>query len=335
MISILQHIQYLILHHDCVVVPGLGAFVARYVGASFTPDGTSLTAPGRELGFNALLSHDDGLLTGSVTRREGVSYECARSAVEREVELIHRRLRHEGSVSLDRIGILSLNGHGAIEFAPAAESAIHSLPFCGFTTLTLHPAAQHTEETQEPIILEVDTRKNRKNWLGQRAISALKYAASVAVAFGIGLTMLTPLSPDNVDKASLSAPIEKVVNLDDDNANEYANREIKLYVPDAEEATAVVPMKTAANGTVDLSQNYASAPKYYVIVASTTSLKEARRYVRHNSTAKYPLQILPADGRYRVFAASGDDFEKMSAFRNTDAAFAKANPNAWVYTLER
>lgn len=334
MISILQHIQYLILHHDCVVVPGLGAFVARYVGALFSADGATLTAPCRELGFNALLSHDDGLLVGSVTRREGVSYECARSAVEREVELINRRLRHEGSLTLDRIGILSLNEHGAIEFAPATDSAIHALPFYGLTTLTLKPTVQ-IEAEKQPVILEVDTRENNRKRFGRRAISALKYAASVVVAFGLGLTMLTPVSPDNVDKASLSAPIEKVVNLGNENSENCADREIKLYVPDAEEATAVVPMKTAANGTVDLSENYAAAPKYYVIVASTTSLKEARRYVKYNSTAKYPLQILPADGRYRVFAASGDDFDKMSDFRTADVSFANANPNAWVYTLER
>lgn len=337
MISILQHIQYLVLHHDCVVIPGLGAFVARYVGATFSEDCSSIIAPHRELGFNALLSHDDGILIGSVTRRERVSYECARSAVEREVELINRRLRHEGSLMLDRIGTLTLNEHGAIEFSPATESPIFAQPFAGLTSISLQQIVtseqNDTVDDVQPLILHVDTHSENKKRIRRRALSAIKYAASVVIAFGLGITMLTPISPDKVDKASLSAPIESSKTQELSAADKYANCEINLYIPDEKEATATVPMKTAPDGTVIISNDTYSAPRYYVIVASTTSLKEARRYVKIHSTEKYPLQILPGKGRYRVFVASGNDFDEMSSFRKKDKQFAAANPNAWVYTL--
>ena len=30
MISMIEHIEYLMLSHDCVVVPGFGAFIAQH-----------------------------------------------------------------------------------------------------------------------------------------------------------------------------------------------------------------------------------------------------------------------------------------------------------------
>lgn len=345
MISILRHIQYLILSNDCVVVPGLGAFVARYQPAMLSADGLSITAPSRELTFNALLTHDDGLLTESVTRREGVSYECARSAVEREVELIQRRLRHEGTLTLDRIGALTLTDHGAIEFTPDSASPIVSLPYRGFTTLSLAPIA--APKVAEPVILEVDTTAEPVAAPRRRSafVSVLKYAASAAILVGVCLTMLTPISPDNVDMASFTAPAREpaaeTVISPEEMAASYADRTIFIAAPDPLEATAEVQPRqvTDINAVAD---NYAAAatekasatPRHYLVVASTSSMAEARRYVRRHSTQARPLSILPSDGRYRVYAASGDSREELLAMRTADAAFAAANPDAWVYSMK-
>ncbi len=319
-ISILEHIQYLIVSQDCVVIPGLGAFVSRYVPANFTSDGMSLQPPTRELGFNSSLTHDDGLLTSSITRREGVSYECARTAVEQEVELIQRRLRHEGSLNFPRIGTLTPSSYGALVFTPECINPVFALPMTGLPELFLNTAADSRTIDTKPIVLEVDTTSEEtpRRW-SHYAATAIKYAASAALLIGVCLTLLTPISPKNVDFASLQ-PVVNQSEASDFMPDEtkYAGRTIFIPQPDVQEATATVERKT---------------DKYFVIVASTTSLKEAKSYVRMHSTLKYPLQILTADGRYRVFAASGNDFGKMSDFRNADPAFAAANPNAWVYSL--
>ena len=76
MITICEHIEYLLRNHDCVIVPGWGAFIAQYQPASFTEDGQMLP-PSRLIGFNASISHQDGLLASSVMRREKISYDAA------------------------------------------------------------------------------------------------------------------------------------------------------------------------------------------------------------------------------------------------------------------
>ncbi len=320
MISIIEHIQYLIVNQECVVIPGLGAFVSRHVPASLNDDGSVMTPPSRELGFNSSLTHDDGMLIGSITRREGISYECARNAVEQEVELILRRLRHEGTIDLPRIGSLSLVSYGAIEFTPATDNPLVALPFCGLPLIQLLPetASGYNQEEEEPVILEVDMAeepRRRSNF----AIAALKYAASAALLVGVCMTLLTPISPKNVDFASLQPVMKSETSAEFmPEESKYAGRKIFISRPDPREATAEITR---------------TADKYYVIVASATSMKEARRYVRMHSTAKYPLQILQRDGRFRVYAASGNDFGAMSDFRKADAAFAAANPNAWIYSM--
>ena len=87
--TVILHIEYLLRHHECVVLPGWGAFIARRVPASFCMQGNVLmTPPSRGLAFNAELREDDGLLVSSMCRREKMSYPEAADYVRRQVEYI-------------------------------------------------------------------------------------------------------------------------------------------------------------------------------------------------------------------------------------------------------
>lgn len=79
------HITTLLRRNDCVVVPGVGAFVATHRQATVA-DGV-LTAPVREVSFNPALTYDDGLIASSVSRRLKISFEQARERVAAESAL--------------------------------------------------------------------------------------------------------------------------------------------------------------------------------------------------------------------------------------------------------
>lgn len=331
MISIIQHIQYLIVCHDCVVVPGLGAFVAQHIPASISPDGCSILPPSRELSFNPLLTHDDGLLVNSITRREGVSYECGRSAVSREVELIHRRLRHEGTLLLDRVGTLTLSGHGLMEFTPEKVNGVANLAYRGLFEIAARPLAAAGAETEPADVMSPAATAERLS-VRSRVREVMKYAASAVMLLGLGAIMMTPVSvPENFSFASLKPATPPVVErvFTEPAFSADNDREIVLYRA-GEDGRAEVTPKSA----VEEAGKIVAPARYYVIVASTSSLKEARRFVRLHSTKKFPLAILPSDGRYRVYAASGNDMAQMSAFRKADANFAASHPDAWIYTLK-
>ena len=63
--------------HDCVVIPGWGAFIANCSPARYDADREVMERPHRSIGFNASVSHNDGLLAQSLLRREGMDYDEA------------------------------------------------------------------------------------------------------------------------------------------------------------------------------------------------------------------------------------------------------------------
>jgi hypothetical protein len=63
MYSITRHIEYLVSRHDCVVVPGWGAFIAQYEPARIDAESGLIVPPSRAISFNQSVMHNDGLLT--------------------------------------------------------------------------------------------------------------------------------------------------------------------------------------------------------------------------------------------------------------------------------
>ena len=65
MIELAKHIEVLLLENDCVIVPGLGGFIAHRRQASFSERTGEFQPPLRTIGFNPQLVMNDGLLVQS------------------------------------------------------------------------------------------------------------------------------------------------------------------------------------------------------------------------------------------------------------------------------
>lgn len=118
MIQIDRHIEILLLDNDCVIVPGLGGFMAHHVCARYYPDTQTYLPPLRQLGFNAQLRINDSLLAQSYIEAYDISYPEALRRIEEEVVELKQMLHNQGYCELNDIGILRLNIDGNIEFEP-------------------------------------------------------------------------------------------------------------------------------------------------------------------------------------------------------------------------
>lgn len=330
--TIIDHIQYLITRHDCVVVSGLGAFVSQYTPACISADGRMLLPPSRLLVFNNVISHDDGLLVGSVARRQGISYEAAREEVSREVELLLHRIDLEGYVDLARIGRLSKSKGSALTFTPVGTGAIANIMYASLPAVRLQSAVGEEPAAEEPTILDVDTR--RHGAVGRRLRGVAKYAAAVAVLIAVGATLSTPVILDRtVDQASLSVP--KVSAPVKAKAPVVVKPAVQPVVADTvveikEEAPAIVKPEVVVVkdfGKYQPDETYC----HYIIVGSCASMREANRFIARKG-GKSNLKVLPSDGRYRVYAAASNDLDAAFEFKSTDAKFRSNYPDAWVYT---
>ena len=113
------------MHHDCVVVPGFGAFMINHEAARYDASAGIFLPPSRSLGFNPEVRHNDALLLGSISRREGISIEAARSALDNGLASLLHQMRMSGEVHIGRLGVFRQDSNTDL---PVFEPAMDSLP---------------------------------------------------------------------------------------------------------------------------------------------------------------------------------------------------------------
>ena len=87
-----RHIEILLLSNDCVIVPGLGGFMAHHVDARYDETDGTFLPPLRTLGFNPRLTMNDSLLVQSYIEAYDISYPEALRRIEAEVAEIRQHL---------------------------------------------------------------------------------------------------------------------------------------------------------------------------------------------------------------------------------------------------
>lgn len=130
------HIEYLLTRHDCIVVPGFGAFIKIYHAPKFNIATKLLSAPGCELRFNPALKEDDGLLAKSLARKSEISFREASDELSRIVNGVIATIEQQGEITVGRLGIVKQQPEGNLFFTPfktserqAADLGLVNVPF--------------------------------------------------------------------------------------------------------------------------------------------------------------------------------------------------------------
>lgn len=134
MIELKRHIEILLLDNDCVVVPGLGGFVAHHIDARYDARDGVYLPPLRTLGFNQKLDMNDSLLAQSYVEAYDMSYPEAMRMIDEEVGELKSALEKDGFYDLSDIGTLVLNADGRYEFDPC-ESGILTPSLYGLSSV--------------------------------------------------------------------------------------------------------------------------------------------------------------------------------------------------------
>lgn len=116
--NLARHIEWLLGENDCVIVPGLGGFIAHYTPARRIEAENRFLPPTRIIAFNPRLKINDGVLVQSYMQMEGVSFAQALNVVERDVEQLLSALHDAGRVVVGRIGELRYSLRGVYSFTP-------------------------------------------------------------------------------------------------------------------------------------------------------------------------------------------------------------------------
>ena len=176
---IAKYISDLLYRYDCVVVPDFGGFVANRIGAKVNNFTHTFSPPSKQLTFNSLLKHNDGLLANYIASSENISFEKASTAISLSVNRWKNVLQSK-SVKIENLGSLSLTENKKIVFEPLTTINYLTESF-GLSTIE-SPAISRYKQQVKP--LAASPRKEVK-----RGIPVfVKYAATVAILLTIGFS---------------------------------------------------------------------------------------------------------------------------------------------------
>lgn len=163
--AIEKHISNLLHQHDCVIIPGLGGFVANYMPAMV--DGELVKPPFKGLIWNRFLQHNDGLLANEIAKKSNVSYEIANQEIANFVSVVTSNLKDSKRYDFDLIGFLYHDSSGQIMFEFSGKNFLMNSFGLPIVKLTKIPVLQAVVEETKVIDLqlvseEVDKDKQAK-----------------------------------------------------------------------------------------------------------------------------------------------------------------------------
>ena len=310
MFSIIEHIDYLMTRHDCVAIPGWGAFIANYDSSRFDEAQEVMEHPRRSIGFNASAAHNDGLLAQSIMRREGLDYDEAMRFITDSVATFRQQLTMGCEVSMGRLGLFKLNEGQHIEFVPFEDDNAYDL-FYGLDDLEIKTVSVLEQERQEEESAVAAVVPKQRNLFSRKAC---QIAASVAVLIGLGVMLTTPIIVDrNHNMASISPEVSAP-----------QSQQLGMTVQQG-----VIPQvfETVENHPAIAKVGNASG-KYFMVIATLRNQQELDSFkAKYASLVPY-MKMLDYKGYTCVYVARSDDYNTLMSLRGE---LPESLRDVWIY----
>ncbi|TNF41509.1 MAG: SPOR domain-containing protein [Bacteroidetes bacterium] len=257
-------VKELLFRHDCVIIPGFGAFIGNYFPARIDRKEGLFEPPSRKITFNRHLTGNDGLLIGHISSVTGVGYGEARDIVNEWSAELRSRIMSDHPVTIDHLGTFSLNYDRAIVFEPDLTvnylltsyglSAYHRKPVSGFDVRKMALEKRSAPAVSEP------------------SIRSLLFRAAVIIPVLVALALVPfndRIFKSNIEESNLNplASAELEYNRQQIDA-ERSGTTVEISVPDsgASEAEpgvrpAATPEKTRATESKPVARPAATESK--------------------------------------------------------------------------
>ena len=309
MFSITEHIEYLAAHHDCVVIPGWGAFVANDNAANYDVRRMLFEHPRRTMVFNAEVDHNDGLLAQSLMRREGMDYDTAMRFITDSVATFRRQLAHGGEVSMGRLGHFRSPKGRYVEYVPFSPLALNDKYFglndLNVKTVDMLERENHVEQT--PVL-----EPTRRNLFSRKAA---QIAASVAVLIGLGVVLTTPIVVDrNQQHMASMAPAVTAPR----------QQQLDVTVEQGVVPSAITPVSTQP--TIASVGN--ESGRYYMVIGTVRNQHELNHLKKTNPKLVPYMKTFKYKRFMCVYVARSDDYNTLMGLRSE---LPKHLRDVWIY----
>ena len=319
-------IKDLLYSNDCVVLPGLGGFIAKYKGATLNTSLHTIYPPQKTIGFNPQIKENDGLLVSALCALNNCSYSDGKVELDSWVKEQSNTLLRGEKLSWKGIGILFQDRLGKIQFIPDSKGNF-SVESFGLEKIILVPVER---EMQEPATAEVSVLEKRA---AQGSKWIWKAAAVLALPIlGVGIFALShKIESTDWQYASfkLLGTKSRIASYTPD-----ASRTIPTYTfteeieiaPVAEPSELVVskPSQVVETEVVSIAKK-----KYEIIVGAFAVSNNAKRLVRELKKKGFNASLSSKKGNLQmVSSGSADNYQ--AALQQLDQAKTEISSSSWL-----
>lgn len=321
-----RHIEILLLENDCVIVPGLGGFVAHHIVSRYDEREALFLPPYRTLGFNPQLIINDSLLAQSYVEAYDISFPEAMHRIEAEVGYIQKELATEGVFELNDLGKLIWNNDGAISFEPfdggiltpsfyALNSFEFNLKKKELNTRIINKSdslAQENHKEETVATAEIVPLEDKRISI---RVKTLRNIAVAAIFIGVALIMAFPLQ----HRRSISEiPVKSGV---------FSN----LFDSSNTPAERTIPVGNITKPAEKMVQNHYWA----LVLASHVTEKNAQAYAAKLMKEGFSqTRVYENTGSIKVLYGSYDNQEEAyTALRSLKGV--KYFKEAWIIELDK
>lgn len=352
--SIILHIEYLLQHADSVILPGIGAIIAEYEGATIDFEKGIIRPPHRHFSLNTNLSNDDGALAYSIARAENIPLEEAKAILAREITLITENLLRERKFTLGKVGNMIVNDNGQLQLLPRLNERsmelasglqcvrMAEMPSDFEDKQSQHSVTDEAEEHANQVITHTKSAEipegsylkllsNKNYYIPVNKIFA-RCAAAVIVIVAIALSFIVPSVPSG-NTPEVKASLNPVESLTSKPAEAHLKEKVKGM--GSEDNISDTQKKTNPNREADdeESELIVSPTGCYLIVATFAHRNEAERYIESVGNTPFRLQAVEKNGVWRVSAGHGDTATLLAVLNSYE--FKDSFKEAWIWNSEK
>ena len=333
--NLVKNISRLIAQHNCVIMPGVGAFLAHRVPAYYSAKEKIFMPPHRSLAFNPQVTVDDALLLSEYMSDGTLSYEEADERLRNDIEAMRLKLADSGILYFGDLGTFNMDIDGKISFTPN-ENSIDDPYNYGFEPLAIAPLK---ELRKKDIVIK---RSNIGKYIS--AVAAAIVAVFVLIPLGssifdtdarLSVAGFAPVeksahplavAPTN-DAVCEIAPVEETVT-----AHIFTTADVAPVVEATKQADVQAPatevaIEETANGVQEIAKEISK--QYSIIVASTPNPDKAQLAITELSRKmQADYKVVQGDRRFRIAIESYEtEDDANAALERIQATFS----DAWVY----
>jgi hypothetical protein len=170
--SIDKHIEELLYHYDCVIIPEFGGFITSDATAYIDKKSSTIYPPSKRILFNKNLQNNDGLLANKLVKDDGLSYQDANQYLIQFRDSCFLSLDEKGRVEVEKVGVLFFDKEKNLQFQQAKNNFLTKS--FGLPSKFLTPIGQETLLVKEEVIPVIISRKETEVKVNRESVKVTK-----------------------------------------------------------------------------------------------------------------------------------------------------------------